>query len=143
MRPERFFPACLAFALTVIGLAVAAPRAAAQAGSLQFSTSAYSVGESVSSALITVVRLGGSVGEVSVEFRTRWTGVSDATPDVDYIPTNGTLTFLPASRTIFLSAAPALRTAPLRMARESSFINEPGINPACKSPAASRCPSPI
>jgi len=64
----------------------------AQSGVLQFSSMAYSVKESGPLAKITVSRIGGSAGEVSVNFAT-----SDGTAIAgeDYIATNGTLTFGP------------------------------------------------
>lgn len=90
--PFRFPTAGLGLAALL--LAVLAPRAGAQQ-SVQFSSLRYSVRESAPVATITVARLGGSAGEVTVNFETRYTAVSDATPDSDYLPTNGTLSFGP------------------------------------------------
>jgi hypothetical protein len=60
------------------------------AGSLQFSAATYSVIEGAGVAIITVNRVSGSSGTVSVRYAT-----SDGTPgaQVDYVPTSGTLLF--------------------------------------------------
>ncbi len=73
---------------------VAAPTVVAQSGAVQFKLRAYSVKESAPVATITVARLGGSAGTVSVDFRTHDLD-GTAMPDSDYVPTNGTLTFGP------------------------------------------------
>ncbi|MEY2409239.1 MAG: hypothetical protein QOF48_1909, partial [Verrucomicrobiota bacterium] len=94
MQPRRVpLPVTIGFLFGIL-LGTATPRAAAQSGSVQFKFGAYSVKESAPVATITVVRLGGSAGTVSVDFRTHdFDGT--ATPDFDYRPTNGTLTFGP------------------------------------------------
>jgi uncharacterized delta-60 repeat protein len=60
-------------------------------GSLQFSTSTYNVGENDSSSIITVTRLNGSTGAVTVNYAT--TSGGTATPGNDYTTTSGTLSF--------------------------------------------------
>ena len=60
-------------------------------GSLQFSASAYNAGENDSSATITVTRLNGNTGAVSVNYAT--TAGGTATPGSDYTTTSGTLNF--------------------------------------------------
>jgi hypothetical protein len=60
------------------------------AGSLQFSSSTYSVSESAHMANITVTRTGGNGGIVGVTWST---GGGTATPNLDYAPASGTLTW--------------------------------------------------
>ena len=60
-------------------------------GTLQFSTSAYTVGEGVGPATVTVTRTGGSSGTVSVSYATS-NGTATAGPD--YASSSGTLTFV-------------------------------------------------
>ena len=60
------------------------------AGAFRFSTTAYSVNEGVRTATITVQRIGGSTGQVSVTYRT---SNGTATAGSDYFATSGTLTF--------------------------------------------------
>ncbi|MFY9224323.1 MAG: Calx-beta domain-containing protein [Blastocatellia bacterium] len=66
-------------------------EAAAQPGTLQFSSATYSVMENGANATITVTRANGSSGTVTVDYAT-----SDATATAgsDYTATSGTLTFL-------------------------------------------------
>src|SRR5438045_3111245 len=59
-------------------------------GSLQFSSTAYSVFESTGPATVTVTRAGGSDGTVTVHYAT---GDGTATSPADYTATSGTLTF--------------------------------------------------
>jgi len=59
-------------------------------GALQFSLSDYSVNEDGGSAAITVTRVGGIVGQVSVNYST---GPGSATAGADYIAASGTITF--------------------------------------------------
>ncbi len=59
------------------------------AGRLQFSTDAYTNNENDVSAVITVNRLGGNLGALTVQFQTLAGGT--ATAGIDYVPTNGTL----------------------------------------------------
>jgi uncharacterized repeat protein (TIGR01451 family)/uncharacterized delta-60 repeat protein len=59
-------------------------------GNFMFSATNYSVLQTASYAVITVVRTNGSEGRISVTYAT--TG-GTATPNVDYAPTNGTITF--------------------------------------------------
>ena len=94
MQRQVSFRAALGFVLAAV-LCAAAPRALAQAGAVQFKYRAYDAKESAPAATITVVRLGGSAGTVSVDFRTVYSNPSQATPDIDYVPANGTLTFGP------------------------------------------------
>ena len=60
------------------------------AGSLQFAASSFSVGEADGMATVTVVRVGGSAGTVTVDFAT---GNGTATTPANYIATTGTVTF--------------------------------------------------
>jgi uncharacterized repeat protein (TIGR01451 family)/uncharacterized delta-60 repeat protein len=60
-------------------------------GNLTFSTNSYSVLETATNAIITVIRTNGSVGQVSVHFST---SDGTATNGVNYIATNGTLSFV-------------------------------------------------
>lgn len=62
-----------------------------QPGQLQLSAAAYNVAEGVGSATITVTRLGGTAGDVSVQFAT---ADGSAIAGTDYIATSGALTFL-------------------------------------------------
>ena len=78
----------------VMALFAVVPQVMGQSGAVQFKFGAYSAKESAPVATITVVRLGGSAGTVSVDFRTH-DFAGTATPDFDYRPTNGTLTFGP------------------------------------------------
>ncbi len=59
-------------------------------GTLQYNQSAYSVYENKGSALITVNRVGGATGAVTVKYATNG---GSATPGTDYTPVSGTLTF--------------------------------------------------
>ena len=59
-------------------------------GSLRFSAATYSVNEGGGSAVITVTRVGGSSGSVTVQYATR---DGTATAGLDYTATSGTLTF--------------------------------------------------
>jgi hypothetical protein len=66
-------------------------------GSLQFSQSAFEVGEKDGTATITVVRTGSKVGTITVNYTTFNTNV--ATPGQDYGNAAGTLTFAPGETT--------------------------------------------
>lgn len=59
-------------------------------GTLQYSQSAYSVYENKGSALITVNRVGGAIGAVSVNYATNG---GSATAGTDYMPVSGNLQF--------------------------------------------------
>ncbi|HTL55238.1 MAG TPA: Calx-beta domain-containing protein [Candidatus Limnocylindrales bacterium] len=59
-------------------------------GLLSFSTPVYSVNENGGPAIITVVRRGGTAGIASINFSTL---PGSATPGVDFLSTNGTLSF--------------------------------------------------
>src|SRR5262249_23282008 len=59
-------------------------------GRLSFSTPVYSVNENGGPAIITVIRSGGSAGAASINFNTL---PGSATPGVDFLATNGTLSF--------------------------------------------------
>jgi len=74
------------------------------AGALHFSVASYSVAENAGTALVTVVRNGGSFGEVSVNYVTS-NGTANA--GSDYTATSGTLTFVNGvtSQTITLQIA--------------------------------------
>ena len=61
-------------------------------GLLSFNAAAYYVEENLTNAYITVIRTFGSAGINSIQFRTRADGTASAYRD--FIPTNGTLTFL-------------------------------------------------
>ncbi len=64
-------------------------------GNLEFSAASYSVLQTASNAVITVIRTNGSQGTVSVNYTTTaLTGVNAASNNVDYIPTSGTLSFI-------------------------------------------------
>jgi hypothetical protein len=67
----------------------------AQSGMLQFRSTAYSVKESATAAKIIVSRVGGSSGELTVNFTTVDSGGGTAVAGEDYYPTNGTLVFGP------------------------------------------------
>ncbi|MDW8309677.1 MAG: Calx-beta domain-containing protein, partial [Verrucomicrobiales bacterium] len=62
-------------------------------GTLGLSTASYLVNENGGPVTITVVRSGGSVGTISVNYSV--TAVPPAVPGVDFIPTSGTLVFGP------------------------------------------------
>ncbi len=66
-------------------------------GTLQFDSPTYTVGEAGGTATITVTRTGGSDGTVMVDYATvaggTATGAAACAPGVDYVNTNGTLTF--------------------------------------------------
>jgi hypothetical protein len=101
MQPVEFLrglPAALA--LVLMFLIPAGARA--QAPALQFKFEAYTAKESALSALITVVRLGSTNEVASVDFATLNTAEAGttATPDVDYLPTNGTLSFAPGVKAL-------------------------------------------
>jgi hypothetical protein len=66
------------------------PKPVVSAGSLRFNSASYSVSESGTNAAITVIRTGGSDGEVSVGYRT---SDGTATAGSDYTTATGTLTF--------------------------------------------------
>jgi parallel beta-helix repeat protein len=66
-------------------------RGAAQFDSVLFNLAQYSVAESDGAAVITVARVGGSSGTLSVNYAT--SGGGTATANSDYIPVSGTLTF--------------------------------------------------
>ena len=59
-------------------------------GQLSFSTPVFSVNENGGPAIITVIRSGGSAGVASINFATL---PGSATPGVDFLATNGTLSF--------------------------------------------------
>ena len=63
---------------------------AGQPQSLQFSESSYSVSEDGGAAVITVVRAGGTDGDVTVEYGTE---AGSATSGADFLPSSGTVTF--------------------------------------------------
>lgn len=63
-----------------------------EAGILLFSSQSYSVDESTNRLLVTVRRIGGSKGEVSVDYQTL-DGSALGFSNADYINTQGTLTF--------------------------------------------------
>ena len=70
-------------------------------GAISFSASSYSVPENGTNVAITLLRSGGSLGVVSVQFST---GGGTATAGVDYVPQGGQLTFGQGqtNRTIFI-----------------------------------------
>ena len=63
-----------------------------EAGILLFSSSSYSVDENTSRLVVSVHRIGGSKGEVSVDYRT-YDGTAVGFANEDYLSTDGTLTF--------------------------------------------------
>ncbi len=62
------------------------------ATAVQFGVASYAVVEGAGLAIVTVTRSGGTVGTVSVGYAT---GGGTATPEADYTPVSGTLTFGP------------------------------------------------
>jgi uncharacterized delta-60 repeat protein len=62
-------------------------------GTLNFSAANYSVGESAGTATVTVTRTSGASGLVTVDFATG-NGSSTATAGLDYVATNGTLSWV-------------------------------------------------
>jgi len=91
---HRVLVACNRMAALILA-AFAALGAQAQSGTIEFSSRAYSVKESGGAAKITVSRVAGSAGTVTVDFRTMDGDAGTATANQDYFPTNGTLTFGP------------------------------------------------
>ncbi len=74
------------------------------AGTLQFNSVSYSVVDTDPSALITVQRLAGIGGTVTINYAT---GLGTAVPGQDYAPVSGTLTFL-AGQTVQTFSVPIL-----------------------------------
>jgi hypothetical protein len=74
------------------------------AGTVQLSAAAYSVKDTAGAAIISIVRSGGAVGTVSVDFAT---SDGTATAPSDYTTTTQTVTFLPGvlSRTVSVPVA--------------------------------------
>src|SRR5207244_4364328 len=62
-------------------------------GTLAFNQSFYQADENGGSATISVIRRDGLAGNVSVQFTT--TPTDPTSPGLDYVPTSGTLAFLP------------------------------------------------
>lgn len=83
-------------ALMVLAAAIHC-RGQSASASIQFKYGNYPVRESVPAAVITVIRLGSVTGTASVEYTTldESSDGTTATPDVDYTPARGTLTFGP------------------------------------------------
>jgi hypothetical protein len=84
--------------VTSFGSSLQVGYAGSSAGLLQFDQSSISVNENSGTATLTVNRVGGSTGSVSVDFATSsgagsGNGVGMATADADYKSINGTLTF--------------------------------------------------
>src|SRR5262245_28788933 len=75
--------------LTCLG---APPSLWAQPGSVQFKALSFAGKEGGPPVVITVSRVNGSAGTVTVDF---FTQDGTARADLDYVPTNGTLTFGP------------------------------------------------
>jgi uncharacterized delta-60 repeat protein/uncharacterized repeat protein (TIGR01451 family) len=121
-------------------------------GFLSFSSPTYTQNESGGYAIIPVVRQGGSIGTVTASFSAA-SGVN-VTPGVEFVPTNGTLTFRPgevskvftvtlidgqhvdlSNRAIALqlTAAPGLLTAPsnavLNILSDGNFLPPGGADP--------------
>ena len=67
-------------------------RDADQPGRLQFASPTMSVSETAGRVTVTVVRTDGLSGTISVAYAT---GTGSAAPNVDYVPTSGTLIFAP------------------------------------------------
>jgi hypothetical protein len=82
--------------VTLFVLQPAAATAPSHPGTLSFASAEVSVAESSGSITLTVVRSGGSDGTITAHFSTQ-----DATAraGIDYVPTSGTLTFLPGETT--------------------------------------------
>ena len=59
-------------------------------GTIEFSAAGYAVPENAGSATITVSRVNGARGTVTVDYKTV---PINATPGLDYTPVSGTLTF--------------------------------------------------
>ncbi len=73
-----------------LSYATATATAIESAGTLAFSSSRYAVPETAGQAVLTVDRVDGSLGAVSIPFSTV---DINATPGLDYLPVSGTLTF--------------------------------------------------
>lgn len=73
---------------------------AAQTPTIRFSASSYSVSESGGAAKVTVTRSGATSESFTVDFATVDSGGGTAEPEVDYLPTNGALTFGPGVRSL-------------------------------------------
>ena len=69
-------------------------------GTLKFSSANHVADETAGTATITVIRTGGSEGSVSVDFAT---GYGNADEGMDYLATNGTLTFGPGITSLTFS----------------------------------------
>jgi hypothetical protein len=82
--------------VTLFILQPAAATAPPHPGTLSFASAGVSAAENSGSITLTVIRSGGSDGTITVHFSTQ-----DATAraGIDYVPTSGTLTFLPAETT--------------------------------------------
>jgi hypothetical protein len=74
------------FAVRILGT-----PAATDSGTVQFSSPAYSIGETGASAVITLTRVGGTDGQIMVRFRTVAGGT--ATPIDDYVAAEALLTW--------------------------------------------------
>ena len=73
-------------------------------GTLQWSASLYSVPETAGEAVLSVVRGGGSLGAVTVNYQAV---AINATPGLDFVPTSGILTFA-SGQTVGTIAVPVL-----------------------------------
>lgn len=63
-----------------------------EAGILLFGSQSYSVDENANKLIVTIRRIGGSKGEVSIDYQTH-DGTAQGFADTDYLSTHGTLTF--------------------------------------------------
>ena len=91
----------------------------AGAGALQFASAAFTVAENSGSALVTVVRLGGATGVVSVDYATA--DSPTALAGINYSNTFGTLTF-EAGETIQTFAVPLIDDAVTNAARTVNLV---------------------
>ena len=93
MKPD--LRTALSFLILSAALVAMVPDAHAQSQTFRFSSATYSVTESGGAAKVTVKRSGGTSGTATIDFMTIDSGGGNASPDEDYFPTNGTLTFGP------------------------------------------------
>jgi hypothetical protein len=99
---------------------------AAAEGTLQFSSPTYSVSGNGGIATITVNRVGGSAGTVSVDFATT---DGTATAGVDYRPVSGTLTFQPGETTKTFTVPILANNTAENNATVQLFLRNPVGNP--------------
>ncbi len=103
-------------------------------GSFRMSKNEYEVNESDGKAVVTVQRVGGSAGTVSVKYRTY---AGSATTTKDFADTNGTLTFR-AGETAKTVTIPLVKDTEFDQGETLSFdLSEPSTGTSLGSPASS------